>query len=140
GGGAGGRSPAGVRAAGGAGAGLARHRRLRAEGLRAGGRAACPIGGGARGGARGAAGAGAERADARRLLRPGGAGLDLVGESSRVTTYEELELAVRARLPLIAVVTPEEARAEERLLKPLAAAWREGRLFAWSLTNGYVTL
>jgi AAA+ superfamily predicted ATPase len=57
-----------------------------------------------------------------------------------VTTYEELELAIRARLPLIAVVTPEEARAEERLLKPLAAAWREGRLFAWSLTQGYSTL
>jgi hypothetical protein len=37
-----------------------------------------------------------------------------------VNTYQELELALRARVPLIALVTPEEARAEERLLKPLA--------------------
>lgn len=57
-----------------------------------------------------------------------------------MTTYEELELALRARVPLIALVTPEEARAEERLLKPLAREWREGRIFAWSTTQGYVSL
>jgi len=54
-----------------------------------------------------------------------------------VNTYEELELAIRARVPLIALVTPEEARAEERLLKPLAAEWREGRLLAWTTTAVY---
>jgi AAA+ superfamily predicted ATPase len=48
-----------------------------------------------------------------------------------------LEVALRARVPLIALVTPEEARAEERLLIPLAREWREGRLFAWSTTRGY---
>jgi AAA+ superfamily predicted ATPase len=51
-------------------------------------------------------------------------------------TYTELELAIRARVPLIALVTPEEARAEERLLLPLAREWREGRLFGWSATDG----
>jgi len=54
-----------------------------------------------------------------------------------VTTYGELELAIRARVPLIALVTPEEARAEERLLRPIALEWRAGRLFAWTTTNGY---
>jgi AAA+ superfamily predicted ATPase len=54
-----------------------------------------------------------------------------------VTTYQELELAIRARVPLIALVTPEELRAEERLLRPLAQEWREGRLFAWTTTSGY---
>jgi len=53
------------------------------------------------------------------------------------TTYAELELALRARVPLVALVTPEEARAEERLLLPLAREWREGRLFAWTTTRGY---
>ena len=52
-------------------------------------------------------------------------------------TYAELELAVRARVPLVALVTPEESRAEERLLRPIATEWREGRLFAWSTTEGY---
>lgn len=51
-------------------------------------------------------------------------------------TYQELELALRARVPLIALVTYEEARAEERLLLPLARAWREGRLFVWTTTEG----
>lgn len=54
-----------------------------------------------------------------------------------MTTYEELELAIRARVPLIALVTPEEARAEERLLRPLADRWREGRLLVWSTTEGF---
>ena len=54
-----------------------------------------------------------------------------------MTTYEELELCIRARVPLIALVTPEEARAEERLLKPLAAEWREGRLWSWTTTEGF---
>lgn len=54
-----------------------------------------------------------------------------------MTTYQELELAIRARVPLIALVTPEETRAEERLLRPLANEWREGRLFAWTTTSGY---
>jgi len=54
-----------------------------------------------------------------------------------LNTYQELELAIRARVPLIALVTPEEVRAEERLLKPLAAEWREGRLLAWSTTRDF---
>jgi ATP-dependent 26S proteasome regulatory subunit len=57
-----------------------------------------------------------------------------------VNTYEELELAVRARVPLIALVTPEEERAEERLLRPLAREWRDGRLFAWSATRDFQSL
>src|SRR3712207_1589631 len=57
--------------------------------------------------------------------------------SFAVTTYEELELALRARVPLVALVTPEERRAEVRLLVPLAREWREGRLFAWTTTRGY---
>ncbi len=56
------------------------------------------------------------------------------------TTYRELELALRARVPLIALVTVEEQRAEERLLQPLARDWREGRLLAWSTTRGFQTL
>lgn len=55
-------------------------------------------------------------------------------------TYAELELALRARVPLIALVTPEEGRAIERLLRPLAREWRDGRLFAWSTTRGYEAL
>ncbi|MFN3651699.1 MAG: AAA family ATPase [Armatimonadota bacterium] len=54
-----------------------------------------------------------------------------------MSTAAELELAIRARVPLIAVVTPEEARAEERLFRPLAAKWREGRLLIWSATTGF---
>lgn len=54
-----------------------------------------------------------------------------------MTTYEELEVAFRARVPLIALITPEEGRAEERLLIPLAQEWRERRLFAWTTTRGY---
>lgn len=57
-----------------------------------------------------------------------------------MTTYEELELALRARVPLLALVTPEERRAVERLLQPLAREWREGRLFAWTTTQGYQAL
>jgi len=57
-----------------------------------------------------------------------------------VTTYQELELAIRARVPLIALVTPEEARAQDRLLRPLAREWRDGRLFAWTTTHGYASL
>lgn len=52
-------------------------------------------------------------------------------------TFAELELAIRARAPLIAVVTPEEERALERLLIPLAEKWREGRLFTWTITRGF---
>src|SRR5688572_9684580 len=37
----------------------------------------------------------------------------------------------------MAVITPEEVRADERLLKPLAAAWRGGRMFAWTTTRGF---
>src|SRR5205085_6330295 len=55
-------------------------------------------------------------------------------------TYQDLELGIRARSPLIALVTPEEQRAEERLLKPLAREWREGRLLAWSTTKGFELL
>ncbi len=55
-------------------------------------------------------------------------------------TYQELELSIRARVPLLALVTPEEARAEERLLIPLARRWREGRVFAWSTTRDYESL
>jgi SpoVK/Ycf46/Vps4 family AAA+-type ATPase len=57
-----------------------------------------------------------------------------------VNTYQELELALRARVALIALVTPEETRAADRLLKPLAREWREGRLFAWTTTRGYEAL
>lgn len=55
-------------------------------------------------------------------------------------TYEAFELAVRARVPLIALITPEERRAEDRLIRPVAAAWREGRAFVWSITRGYSPL
>lgn len=54
-----------------------------------------------------------------------------------MSTYDELELCIRARVPLIALVTAEEARAEERLLLPLAVAWREGRLWSWTTTEGF---
>jgi AAA+ superfamily predicted ATPase len=54
-----------------------------------------------------------------------------------MNTYQELELALRARVPLVALVTPEEARAEERLLRPLASEWREGRLLVWTTTEGF---
>jgi len=54
--------------------------------------------------------------------------------------YEAFELAVRARVPLIALITPEERRAEERVILPVAAAWREGRAFGWSITHGYTSL
>jgi AAA+ superfamily predicted ATPase len=57
-----------------------------------------------------------------------------------VSTYQELELAVRAGAPLLALVTPEEERAIERLLKPLAAEQREGRLFAWTTTRDFQSL
>ena len=57
-----------------------------------------------------------------------------------MTTYHQLELAIRARVPLIALVTPEEARAQDQLLRPLAREWREGRLFAWTTTEGYRSL
>lgn len=57
-----------------------------------------------------------------------------------MSTYQELELAVRARVPLIALVTPEEGRAMERLLRPLAKEWREGRLLVWSSTEGFRTV
>ena len=54
-----------------------------------------------------------------------------------MTTYEELETAIRARVPLIALITPEEQRAEEQLLKPLADAWRDGQVWSWTTTRGY---
>lgn len=57
-----------------------------------------------------------------------------------MSAYEQLELALRARVPLIALVTPEEDRAFERLLKPLARQWRSGRLLAWSTTEGFRTV
>lgn len=57
-----------------------------------------------------------------------------------MSTYRELELAIRARVPLIALITPEELRAQERLLKPLAAEWRAGRLYAWSTTQGFQSI
>jgi AAA+ superfamily predicted ATPase len=53
---------------------------------------------------------------------------------------ETFELAVRARVPLIALITHEERRAEERLIRPVTEAWRDGRLFAWSITHGYRSL
>src|SRR5207245_943114 len=56
------------------------------------------------------------------------------------SAYEAFELAVRARVPLIALITPEERRAEDRLIRPVAAAWREGRAFVWSITRGYSSL
>ncbi|HTE20749.1 MAG TPA: AAA family ATPase, partial [Armatimonadota bacterium] len=57
-----------------------------------------------------------------------------------MSTYADLELAIRARVPLIALVTPEEGRAERRLLQPIAREWRDGRLFAWTTTRGYYSL
>lgn len=55
-----------------------------------------------------------------------------------MTVREELTLAVRARMPLIALVTPEEQRAEALVLRPVADEWRAGRLFVWSITEGMV--
>ena len=49
----------------------------------------------------------------------------------------DLELALRARIPLVALVTYEEARALNTLLLPLAQAWREGRCFVWTTTTGF---
>jgi hypothetical protein len=55
-------------------------------------------------------------------------------------TYRELELALRARVPLVALLTHEEARAEEQFLVPLARAWRGGRIFGWSTTRDFEPL
>jgi AAA+ superfamily predicted ATPase len=51
--------------------------------------------------------------------------------------YQAFELAVRARVPLIALITPEEQRAEARIIRPVAEEWREGRIYSWSITHGY---
>jgi SpoVK/Ycf46/Vps4 family AAA+-type ATPase len=56
---------------------------------------------------------------------------------ARPPAFLAFELAVRARVPLIALITPEERRAEEQLIEPVAATWREGRVLAWSITRGY---
>ncbi len=55
---------------------------------------------------------------------------------SPVTPAEQFTEAIRARIPLIAVVTSEEERAIRQLLVPAAAAWRNGVLITWSLTSG----
>jgi AAA+ superfamily predicted ATPase len=55
------------------------------------------------------------------------------------TAFEAFELAVRARVPLIALITHEEQRAEERIIRPVAEAWRGGRVYAWSITQGYAS-
>lgn len=57
-----------------------------------------------------------------------------------MTTFQDLELAIRARVPLIALVTPEEVRAEEQLLLPLARKWRGGHLLCWSITRGFTAV
>ena len=49
----------------------------------------------------------------------------------------EIELALRARQPLMALVTHEEERALRGLLIPIAEQWRGGRIYAWSSTEGY---
>ncbi len=59
--------------------------------------------------------------------------IDLTGSA----TYRALEFSLRARIPLVALVTHEEARAEQRFLKPLADAWRGGELYLWSCTRGF---
>jgi AAA+ superfamily predicted ATPase len=51
-----------------------------------------------------------------------------------------LEAAVRASVPLIALVTHEEERVARRWIVPLAQAERDGRCFFWSITRGYVPL
>lgn len=53
---------------------------------------------------------------------------------------QAFELAVRARVPLIALVSYEEARVEQEWVRPVAEQWRAGRAFAWSTTRGYVGL
>lgn len=57
-----------------------------------------------------------------------------------VDTYLALELSIRARVPLVALVTPEEGRALDRLIRPLAREWRCGRGFVWSATRDYEPL
>jgi SpoVK/Ycf46/Vps4 family AAA+-type ATPase len=52
----------------------------------------------------------------------------------------ELEAGLRARVPLIALVTHEEERVSRRLVIPLAEGERDGRCFFWSITRGYVPL
>jgi AAA+ superfamily predicted ATPase len=51
--------------------------------------------------------------------------------------FDAFELAVRARVPLIALITPEERRAEALIIRPVAEAWRDGRVYSWSITQGY---
>jgi hypothetical protein len=52
------------------------------------------------------------------------------------TSFErELEVLIRARYPLLYVVTPEEGRAEE--LVRLIANRLQKRLHTWTLTRGY---
>lgn len=55
-------------------------------------------------------------------------------------TYQTLEIAVRAGVPLIALVTHEEERAIRRLVAPLAQRLHDGRCFLWSITEGYLPL
>jgi SpoVK/Ycf46/Vps4 family AAA+-type ATPase len=50
------------------------------------------------------------------------------------------ELAVRARVSLIALVSHEEARVEQQWVRPVAERWRAGLAFAWSATQGYAAL
>lgn len=49
----------------------------------------------------------------------------------------DMEIALRSRVPLVALVTHEERRALDRILIPLAEEWRAGQIYAWSLTRAY---
>jgi AAA+ superfamily predicted ATPase len=53
-----------------------------------------------------------------------------------MSLLEELCLFAAARVPLVAVVTPEERRAEERLCRPLAANCFDDHWFSWTMTDG----
>lgn len=57
-----------------------------------------------------------------------------------MTAAEELELAVRAQATLLALITHEERRALDEIIRPLAEKWRQGALYAWSITSGLRSL
>jgi SpoVK/Ycf46/Vps4 family AAA+-type ATPase len=58
--------------------------------------------------------------------------------SERIGSAREVEDLVKARYPLIFVVSPEEKRVEERLRR--FALEKERRLVAWSITRGFEVL
>jgi SpoVK/Ycf46/Vps4 family AAA+-type ATPase len=53
---------------------------------------------------------------------------------------ESLETALRARVPLIALITHEEERALRGLVAPLAERHTRGRCLVWSITDGFLPL